>query len=198
MDRLWPSASLSKIASAIMMLFFCYGACVQLNDPDWLFWFPLWSCAALASFLYAEDNYNLKKTSFHLALAVMVHAAALLGWRVLCSFLRPGHCQGSLGSTFSVNSEVGRENIGSSIIISWMTFIACQHWAMYESVKTQKRLLRRFFCSLFKPQVQLGVLVGAALVLSSIWVVPKFVMDVNSFRKEESHCYGLGFSPECV
>ncbi|KAL5819461.1 hypothetical protein ACOSQ4_023303 [Xanthoceras sorbifolium] len=36
---------LFSICSLLMSFMFAYSASVQLNDPDWYFWFPLYACA---------------------------------------------------------------------------------------------------------------------------------------------------------
>ncbi|XP_057416490.1 uncharacterized protein LOC130711057 [Lotus japonicus] len=41
------SRRLFNFCSLLMATLFMYSASVQLNDPDWYFWFPLYSCASL-------------------------------------------------------------------------------------------------------------------------------------------------------
>ncbi|RHN42163.1 putative TMEM220 protein [Medicago truncatula] len=41
------SSRLFNLCSLLMSTLFAYSASVQLNDPDWYFWFPLYSCACL-------------------------------------------------------------------------------------------------------------------------------------------------------
>ncbi|KAK7359935.1 hypothetical protein VNO77_01904 [Canavalia gladiata] len=41
------SRKLFNLCSFLMATLFAYSASVQLNDPNWYFWFPLYSCACL-------------------------------------------------------------------------------------------------------------------------------------------------------
>ncbi|XP_021658799.2 uncharacterized protein LOC110648765 isoform X2 [Hevea brasiliensis] len=42
---------LFSFCSLLMAAIFAYSACVQLNDPDWYFWFPLYACACVVNML---------------------------------------------------------------------------------------------------------------------------------------------------
>lgn len=55
------SSRLFNLCSLLMSTLFAYSASVQLNDPDWYFWFPLYSCACLINLISCIITTKLNK-----------------------------------------------------------------------------------------------------------------------------------------
>ncbi|OVA18628.1 hypothetical protein BVC80_1831g180 [Macleaya cordata] len=47
-------------SSLLMASLFAYSASVQLNDPDWYFWFPLYAFASVVNLLMNNTSYKSK------------------------------------------------------------------------------------------------------------------------------------------
>ncbi|XP_028764006.1 uncharacterized protein LOC114722210 [Neltuma alba] len=62
------SRKLFVMCSVLMGSLFAYSASVQLNDPDWYFWFPLYSCACIVNLTNSIISAKLTRQIAKLAL----------------------------------------------------------------------------------------------------------------------------------
>eukprot|EP01018_Ginkgo_biloba_P032034 Gb_30901 [translate_table: standard] len=63
LTQMIPVLRLYSVCCAFMAILFAYSASVQLNDPDWYFWLPLYS---LASVVNMVNTVRINKTNKHL------------------------------------------------------------------------------------------------------------------------------------
>ncbi|KAM0949969.1 hypothetical protein DsansV1_C05g0058451 [Dioscorea sansibarensis] len=95
--------------SAMMGLLFAYSASVQLNDPDWYFWIPLYAIASIV---------NLLQRKFNQVTRFVLWSGLLLFIRVMIE----GHVYG-LANLWSMDmrKRVVREKVGSGLVVASMT-----------------------------------------------------------------------------
>ncbi|KAI5665847.1 hypothetical protein M9H77_15700 [Catharanthus roseus] len=108
------SSLLIKICSVLMAFLFALSASVQVNDPDWYFWFPLYACGCIVNLK------DLLKKSTKI-IRPMAKLALFLGIflfiKVVFEDLRDG-----VSGIWSVDmrERVVREKIGSGLVIGSM------------------------------------------------------------------------------
>ncbi|XP_054825466.1 uncharacterized protein LOC129322997 isoform X2 [Prosopis cineraria] len=104
------SRNLLVMCSVLMGCLFAYSASVQLNDPDWYFWFPLYSCACMVnltnSIISAKLNRQIARLSPWLGVFLFV--------KVVAEDLGNG-AAGSL--SLDLSERVVREKTGSLLVI---------------------------------------------------------------------------------
>jgi hypothetical protein len=100
------------LAHAIMTLFFAYAAYVQLNDPDWYYWFPVYAISSLTCAVLGMHAVGRQASSFDniVARSIALFAAAA----VVVNFAIEEQV------TFNIQTEVGREAGGLAILGIWM------------------------------------------------------------------------------
>ncbi|XP_072973414.1 uncharacterized protein [Typha angustifolia] len=96
--------------SVLMSFLFAYSASVQLNDPDWYFWFPLYAIAFVV---------NLFQVSFTSKLLGQVALLALWGGILLLLKVIVEDSTYGLAGFWSLDMEerVVREKIGSGLVV---------------------------------------------------------------------------------
>ncbi|GMI68113.1 hypothetical protein like AT2G23755 [Hibiscus trionum] len=107
-------AKLGKLfscCSLLIAIMFGFSSSVQLNDPDWYFWFPLYACAAIVNLL----NWRIspKGPIKHIAKVVLCLGVFLFIKVVVEDFVRKIAGFGSLDLTH----RVVREKTGSLLVI---------------------------------------------------------------------------------
>jgi Transmembrane family 220, helix len=118
-----------RIADAIMLLLFTFGAIVQVNDPDPLRWIAVYALAASACLLSLLRH-------IHWAFPAGVAAAALV-WALTLAPRVVGHVPfGEMFGAFemrNVGIEEAREMYGLLIIAAWMAVLALRARARVRS-----------------------------------------------------------------
>ncbi|KAF7828801.1 transmembrane protein 220 [Senna tora] len=75
------SRELFSLCSLLMGTLFAYSASVQLNDSDWYFWFPLYSCACvvnLTNCIIIFPKLNRKVAKLALWLGILLFAKVVV------------------------------------------------------------------------------------------------------------------------
>eukprot|EP00897_Mesotaenium_endlicherianum_P009378 jgi/Mesen1/8469/ME000478S07973 len=118
-----------QAACLVMALFFSYAAYVQINDPDWYIWLPLYGSASALSLLQALQH-SLAASRWRDKVTRRFHAAAVascfaLQLSALCaSASASGESLGaSLRKMVDVDAEIGRECLGASVVSAWFVFL---------------------------------------------------------------------------
>ncbi|KAI4341121.1 hypothetical protein MLD38_025882 [Melastoma candidum] len=107
-------SKLSRVCSFLMAFLFAYSASVQLNDPDWYLWFPLYSLACLVNLI---DNTSLKSK----VVRVMGRASLWLGLFLYIRVVVEDYRHGIAGFwSVDLRERVVREKIGSGLVVSSM------------------------------------------------------------------------------
>ncbi|TXG59555.1 hypothetical protein EZV62_014128 [Acer yangbiense] len=102
---------LFSICSLLMSSMFAYSASVQLNDPDWCFWFPLYACACGVNLL------NWKISSKKIT-GYAVKIALLLGISMFVKVVIEDFVKGIAGfCSLNLMERVVREKIGSGLVV---------------------------------------------------------------------------------
>ncbi|URD99671.1 hypothetical protein MUK42_27413 [Musa troglodytarum] len=99
--------------SVLMSLLFAYSASVQLDDPDWYFWFPLYAFAFGINLLHCGFTSNTLSRS-----AVSVLCAGIL---LLAKVIVEGYVKGLAGLwSLNMRERVVREKLGSGLVVMSM------------------------------------------------------------------------------
>ncbi|KAF3338363.1 transmembrane protein 220 [Carex littledalei] len=105
-----------SFCSLLMSLLFAYSALVQLNDPDWYFWLPLYSSAFLVNLL--KVGMPSKKRTLILVAQLTLVGGNLLFVKVVIEAL----ISGGLSAFWSMDmrERVVREKVGSGLVVLFM------------------------------------------------------------------------------
>ncbi|KAI4327535.1 hypothetical protein L6164_019984 [Bauhinia variegata] len=107
------SRKLFGLCSVLMGSLFAYSASVQLNDPDWYFWFPLYSCACIV---------NMTNRTISAKITRQIAVTAL--WLGIFLFLKvvfQDFVHGIAGFwSLDLSERVVREKTGSVLVIASM------------------------------------------------------------------------------
>ncbi|XP_027347938.1 uncharacterized protein LOC113859332 [Abrus precatorius] len=104
------SKRLFNLSSLLMATLFAYSASVQLNDPDWYVWFPLYSCACLINLTNCIISTKLKR----LIAKIVLWVGILLHMKVV--FEDFVHELAGFWS-LDLSERVVREKIGSLLVV---------------------------------------------------------------------------------
>ncbi|XP_050363148.1 uncharacterized protein LOC126782038 [Argentina anserina] len=101
------ASKLFTFCSLLMAALFAYSASVQLNDPDWYFWFPLYAVACVVNLVnWAISSKRIKQFA----------EAAL--WLGMFLFIKVVAENGTSGFwSVDLSERVIREKIGSGLVI---------------------------------------------------------------------------------
>ncbi|KAL3715074.1 hypothetical protein ACJRO7_006897 [Eucalyptus globulus] len=152
-----PPTKLSGICSLLMGLLFAYSASVQLDDPDWYFWLPLYSFACLV---------NLASPVFF-ASKLVPSIGKLALWLGLFLFMKVvvEDYRHEIAGFWSLDmrERVVREKFGSGLVVFSM-------FLHLEATSNEKGLFTRKVEGVAK-RIELGqmILVGIGYGLSSVF-----------------------------
>jgi hypothetical protein len=94
-----------------MAFLFAYSASVQLNDPDWYFWFPLYTLACVVNLINYRRRIKL----------MMMRTALSLGVFLLVKVIAEDVITEKVGVlSLDLTHRVVREKIGSGLVIASM------------------------------------------------------------------------------
>jgi hypothetical protein len=109
-----------RVADAVMLVLFAFGAAVQLNDPDPVRWIAVYGLAAVACLVSLLGH-------FHWAFPALLGAAALAWAATLAPHVIGRVPFGDMFGAFEmkdVGVEESREMYGLLIIAAWMAVLA--------------------------------------------------------------------------
>ncbi|XP_015949811.1 uncharacterized protein LOC107474663 isoform X1 [Arachis duranensis] len=147
------TTSLFSLCSLLMAILFAYSASVQLNDPDWYFWFPLYSCACIVNLTNGVVSTKLRRKIGIITLC----SGILLYLKVVLEDV----VYGIAGFwSLDLSERVVREKIGSILVVMSMIL-------QMEAFKVQTRVKE------FSNMVKYGmlILVGFSYMLPLIFFV---------------------------
>ncbi|KAG6766874.1 hypothetical protein POTOM_028050 [Populus tomentosa] len=99
-----------SLCSLLMAALFGYSASVQLNDPDWYFWLPLYACACAVNLV----NWAISNTTIRQIAKVTLWFAALLFVKVVIE----DYVNGTAGFwSLDLSERVVREKTGSGLVL---------------------------------------------------------------------------------
>ncbi|KAJ6740189.1 TRANSMEMBRANE PROTEIN 220 [Salix purpurea] len=99
-----------SLCSLLMAALFGYSASVQLNDPDWYFWLPLYACACAVNLV----NWAITKTTFRQIAKVTLWFATLMFLKVVIE----DFVNGTAGFwSLDLSERVVREKTGSGLVL---------------------------------------------------------------------------------
>jgi ABC-type amino acid transport system permease subunit len=111
-----PTISLTSVvwalAHACMTLFFAYVAYLQLNDPDWYYWFPVYALSSVTCAVLGMHSVRRQSSSFDNVVARSIALFAAVSVVI--------HFAIEQQVTISLQTEVGREAVGLAIMGFWM------------------------------------------------------------------------------
>ncbi|XVF59550.1 hypothetical protein PTKIN_Ptkin07bG0285000 [Pterospermum kingtungense] len=105
------SRKLFSSCSLLMAIMFGFSSSVQLNDPDWYFWFPLYACACVVNLL--NWRISSKRTIKHIAKVALWLGVVLFVKVVVEDFVSKIAGFWSL----DMSERVVREKTGSALVI---------------------------------------------------------------------------------
>ncbi|CAN1814842.1 hypothetical protein LINPERHAP1_LOCUS27243 [Linum perenne] len=98
--------------SVLMAALFAYSASVQLNDPDWFFWFPLYVGASAVNLVGFTGLMSVNK--IRMVARLTFWGGQLLLWKVVVEDL----VKGNVGLwCLDLSERVVREKVGSLIVV---------------------------------------------------------------------------------
>ncbi|CAH2061331.1 unnamed protein product [Thlaspi arvense] len=104
-----------RVCSLLMAFLFAYSASVQLNDPDWYFWFPLYTLA------FAVNLINSKRVSKSRRIKQITRTTLSLGLFLLVKVVAEDVLTEKVGVlSLDLTHRVVREKIGSALVIASM------------------------------------------------------------------------------
>ncbi|KAB1214625.1 hypothetical protein CJ030_MR5G002856 [Morella rubra] len=104
-------SKLYRLCSVLMTLLFAYSASVQFNDPDWYFWFPLYSCACVVNMV--SWAISLRATIRRVA-----RLSLLLGIFLFIKVVTEDIVNGIAGfRSLDLSERVVREKTGSGLVV---------------------------------------------------------------------------------
>ncbi|XP_057746497.1 uncharacterized protein LOC130965751 isoform X1 [Arachis stenosperma] len=153
------TTSLFSLCSLLMAILFAYSASVQLNDPDWYFWFPLYSCACIVNLTNGVVSTKLRRKIGIITLC----SGILLYLKVVLEDV----VYGIAGFwSLDLSERVVREKIGSILVVMSMIL-------QMEAFKVQTNNTLKTRVKEFSNMVKYGmlILVGFSYMLPLIFFV---------------------------
>ncbi|TYI31163.1 hypothetical protein ES332_A05G434200v1 [Gossypium tomentosum] len=122
--------NLFTCCSLLMAIMFGFSSSVQLNDPDWYFWFPLYACACIVNLL----NWRISAKGY---IKHVAKVALCLGVLLFIKVVVEGYVRKIAGLwLLDLAERVVREKTGSLlVIISMVLHLVC----LSESVDLKQR-----------------------------------------------------------
>ncbi|KAK4743391.1 hypothetical protein SAY87_001392 [Trapa incisa] len=144
-----------RIYTLLMALLFGYSASVQLNDPDWYLWLPLYTLACLVNLPGLQASASPIKRK-------MGKMALLLGLLLFFKVVVGDHMKGVAGFwSFDMRERVVREKFGSGLVVASMIL----HLTASSSSSPTESEVSRFV------EYEMAILVGISYVLTFIFFV---------------------------
>ncbi|PRQ47740.1 putative TMEM220 protein [Rosa chinensis] len=148
-------SKLYTLCSLLMAALFAYSAAVQLNDPDWYFWFLLYAVACVVNLV----NWAITSKKIN----QFAEAALWLGMFLFIKVLAEDFVNGISGFwSLDLSERVIREKIGSGLVIISMVLQLMASLSSPEA-PTQKR--PRYL------EYGMGILVGFGYALPFVFFV---------------------------
>ncbi|CAK7339487.1 unnamed protein product [Dovyalis caffra] len=127
-----------SLCSLLMAALFGYSASVQLNDPDWYFWFPLYACACVVNLL----NWAISNTTIR-------QIAKVTLWFGIFMFLKvfiEDFVSGTVGFwSLDLSERVVREKTGSGlVVISMILHLEASSEPKHPMIPRKRREFPRF------------------------------------------------------
>ncbi|XP_010417118.1 PREDICTED: uncharacterized protein LOC104702895 [Camelina sativa] len=109
--------NLFRFCCLLMAFLFAYSASVQLNDPDWYFWFPLYTLACLINLINCKRRISKSRRIKQM----MVRTALGLGLFLLVKVVAEDVITEKVGVlSLDLTHRVVREKIGSGLVVASM------------------------------------------------------------------------------
>ncbi|XP_047319115.1 uncharacterized protein LOC124922430 [Impatiens glandulifera] len=107
------------VCSLLMSALFAFSASVQLDDPDWYFWLPLYATASVINLVNAVFTSSMMMISMRQSVKITLW----LGLFLLTKVLVEDYLKGIAGFwSFDMRERVVREKFGSGLVIFSMVF----------------------------------------------------------------------------
>ncbi|KAJ9177172.1 hypothetical protein P3X46_012413 [Hevea brasiliensis] len=125
---------LFSFCSLLMAAIFAYSACVQLNDPDWYFWFPLYACACVVNML----NWAISSKTF---IRKIAEVTVWLGIFLFLKVVVEDFVSETAGFwSLDLSERVVREKTGSGlVIISFILQLQASSHLKYSKSRNQRK-----------------------------------------------------------
>ncbi|CAH8263261.1 unnamed protein product [Arabidopsis lyrata] len=108
--------NLFRVCSLLMAFLFAYSASVQLNDPDWYFWFPLYTLSCVINLINCRRRISKSRR-----IKQMIGTALSLGLFLLVKVVVEDVITEKVGVlSLDLTHRVVREKIGSGLVIASM------------------------------------------------------------------------------
>ncbi|XP_062154232.1 uncharacterized protein LOC133862428 [Alnus glutinosa] len=102
---------LYSLCSVLLAFLFAFSASVQLNDPDWYFWFPLYACACMVNMV----NWGI---SCRTQIRLIARMSLLLGIFLFIKVVIEDFVNGTAGFwSLDLSIRVVREKTGSGLVV---------------------------------------------------------------------------------
>ncbi|KAB1669120.1 hypothetical protein ERO13_D04G023600v2 [Gossypium hirsutum] len=126
--------NLFTCCSLLMAIMFGFSSSVQLNDPDWYFWFPLYACACIVNLL----NWRISAKGY---IKHVAKVALCLGVLLFIKVVVEGYVRKIAGFwSLDLAERVVREKTGSLLVIfSMVLHLVC----LSEAVDLKQRKTRK-------------------------------------------------------
>ncbi|CAN0864398.1 hypothetical protein LINGRAHAP2_LOCUS8945 [Linum grandiflorum] len=123
--------------SVLMATLFAYSASVQLNDPDWYFWFPLYIGASAVNLASASTRFSSSSSIRRKVARLTFWGGQLLMWKVVVG----DHLNGAAGFwCLDLSQRVVREKVGSWIVVASMAL----HLVMASCDANEGKMKKRY------------------------------------------------------
>ncbi|KAM3709432.1 hypothetical protein ACB098_02G173300 [Castanea mollissima] len=153
------STKLHSLCSVLMASLFAYSASVQLNDPDWYFWFPLYACACVVNMV----NWAISSTTtiIHVAWVSLLLGLFLFIKVVIEDFVN------EIAGFWSLNlsERAVREKIGIGIVVISLILQLEASLVPEDPMRRKKRDSTKFF------DYGMAILVGFSYGLPFVFFV---------------------------
>ncbi|KAG6663249.1 uncharacterized protein LOC122296753 [Carya illinoinensis] len=104
-------SKLYSLCSVLMASLFAYSASVQLNDPDWYFWLPLYACGCVVNMV----NWAI---CFRTTIRHIARLSLLLGIFLFTKVVTEDFVNGIAGFwSLDLSERVVRERTGSGLVV---------------------------------------------------------------------------------
>ncbi|KAL1219064.1 hypothetical protein V5N11_003947 [Cardamine amara subsp. amara] len=108
--------NLFRVCSLLMAFLFAYSASVQLNDPDWYFWFPLYTLACVVNLINCRRRITKSRR-----IKLMMRTSLSLGLFLFVKVVAEDVITEKVGVlSLDLTHRVVREKIGSGLVIASM------------------------------------------------------------------------------
>ncbi|XP_059456439.1 uncharacterized protein LOC132186478 [Corylus avellana] len=104
---------LYSLCSVLMAFLFAFSASVQLDDPDWYFWFPLYACACVVNMVNWVVSCSSRTQIRNIARMLL-----LLGILLFIKVVIEDFVNGTAGFwSLDLSKRVVREKTGSGLVV---------------------------------------------------------------------------------